>query len=203
MNKSIKKLVKFGIPNSWEELTEDNEEKFNALVEKVLYLDSLNDKEAFYLASHLSKSDLDGIGTSLCGLIQSAPNWPTKNYLYIDNFSDAMTELKHDAISLGGFHYDFTGSGNKGISISVSNHETEIFKIKNEISVLDLQFILALYLSKSKKEIGDNVIKHLMPIIQNCIVENKISKQNFDESFSANLSELEETYKAVVPASIL
>lgn len=203
MNKSIKKLIKFGIPDSWEELTEDNEEKFNALVEEVLYLDDLSDKDAFYLASNLSKSDLDGIGTSLSGLIQSSPNWPTKNYLYIDNFSDAMTELKHDVIYLGGFQYDFTGLGNKNISISSVNYEKEIFKIKNGISVLDLQFILALYLSKSKEEVGDNVIKHLMPIIQDCITKNKINKKNFDEIFSANLSELEKTYKAVVPASIL
>jgi hypothetical protein len=204
MNKAVEKLVEFGIPSSWEELPDGEWGRFDELAYAVLDLDSLTDKEAFYLASHLSdKSDLDGIGNSLCDLIASAPSWPTKDYLYIDNLSDSMMVLKHDAIREADFDYGFTGAGNKDIFISDTNYESEIFKIKDGISRVDLQFLLALFWSTSRDSRSNEMIDHLMPIIQDCITTNKITRRDFEEEFSVALSVIEETYKVVVPPPAL
>lgn len=204
MNKAIEELVEFGIPDAWDELSDKELEKFDKLAYAVLDLDSLTDKEALYLANHLSKkSDLDGLGDSLCDLIQSAPSWPTQDYLYVDNFSDPMTALKHDAILEADFDYDFTGAGNKNISISISNtiHESDIFRIENGISRVDLQFLLALFWSKSADDRTIEIINHLTPIIQDCITSNEITRQDFDENLSVALDNIEVTYKVVVPPS--
>lgn len=198
IRKEVKELVNFGIPDSWNEFNENEMKIFDSLLDKVFHIDPLGNDEALYLAKNLGKSDLNGIGTSICGMLQRAPNWPVIDYLYIDNFSDSIMELKNEIVSYGELDYAFTSIANKGLILSGLSSIEDFLKIKPSISVLDLQFIISVYWGIYPENIEPRVVNHLIPTIQCSIFENKITRDRFDGEYSLSLSALKEKFNTIV-----
>jgi hypothetical protein len=188
IRKEILDFIRFGRPDNIANLSEQENETFLDLFEKIFELRPVSDEEALLLAHSLGKDDLDGIGSLVCAIIASASMWPSDKFFYINNFSDPLTYLKRSAIFSGEVFYTFTSENNKKLVMNHENFANICFNLQEGLSTLDLQMILSAFWLAEKKDINSLLIDYLNPILQKCIKENNITSEFFSkESVSRNM----------------
>lgn len=187
---SRKEIVDFlstEMPDDWYAIPEAEVKMVDDIIDAVTSIEPLTKEEALAVASRLPNDDLAGGGQTLCHSIASAPEWPYQmaELLYVDKFSDPLSDIKSESFQ-DGINYHFQSEPNKNLSFNFKNYAVQLKSIREGISRVDCQILIAFFLHYSRDGLEPSLHSMLQEVIVNFFAENPSArKEILEDSYQA------------------
>lgn len=139
--KQYKKYIK--LYRKEDEQAEDLEETLWETINSDL---ALTKEEIMFLASHLLPGEMDDLTNDFIGFLVRSPEFKNTNVFTLDNFGDALLELKMEAICIGS-PYKFSALSNNTENIAFDNFWTQVNEVSPNFTNVDIDYILAMVYS--------------------------------------------------------
>lgn len=182
--KQYKKYIK--LYRKEDERAEDLEETLWEAINSDL---SLTTEEIMFLASHLLPGEMDDLTNDFIGFLVRSPEFKNTNVFILDNFGDALLELKMEAICIGS-PYKFSVLSDNSENIALDNFWMKVNEVSPNFTNVDIDYILAMVHS-GKAVAPDSVdMEEVSKGISDAIKKNKYRYKSYFED--AGLEALQE-----------
>lgn len=182
MNKKVERLAKqykkyIKLYRKEDERAEELEETLWETINSDL---NLSEEEIRFLASHLLPGEMDDITNDFIGFLVRSPEFKNTNVFTLDNFGDALLELKMEAICIGS-PYKFSALSDDSENITFDNFWAKVNGASPNFTNVDIDYILAMVYSGKAVAPGSVDMEEVSRGILNGIKKAKYDYKSYFE----------------------